>query len=240
MALIAANISLSLVLNADVTQFNINDNTAWGTGSIPARNTLANILIGAHVNIDQSSDWNTIDSTPYTSQLTYVVPNNIDGHYHFELLCFSPYNSANTYIIETRDTNNIIITYANLVYYSTTQKFYKCIQDNNSGSPVAPDAPNGANYWQLITDFTDPEVRANTTIVNGIFDTIDTARSNLCVKNALYNIVSKNPACYDIKTLTPFLKKAVLSMGACAKNDDQNPQQSEVIIRMLANMCPTC
>lgn len=222
------------VLHDDCGVFTLQNNSVYTS---PARSGTGDILISAHINEDETEDFAIIDSTPYLSKIAYDIPNSVDGHYHSELLEFPIFSSANSYIAETRDVNSIITIYANLIYYGATGKFYKCKLTNPAVS-IAPDAPTGATYWTQITDFTDSEVRKNTTISVGVFDDVATCRSKKCVKNALYNLSSKDVSCLDAQTLLPYLKKSIYLAGAMSLNSDQKPEQAEHVIRVLEKLCP--
>lgn len=212
------------------TLFRISNDTIYG-GSNPNRGDSAEILIGAHVDEAEIENFITIDSTPYLSKTLYDISNTLDGHYHFETLRFPSYNGATPYFAIVRDGNNIIVTYPSVVYYATTGKFYVSIL---ASTGINPDAINGATYWQVITDFTTQDLRKNTNLTVGIFDTLFDFRGRIGVKNELYKLVSKGCGCIeDINKLLPYLKKKVLLVGAKSKADDNNTNQAETITRQL-------
>lgn len=222
------------VLHDDCGVFTLQNNAVYG-GAERLRSATGDVLISAHINEDETEDFATIDSTPYDSKISYDITNTLDGHYHSELLEFPNYNAGTAYIAEIRDVNSIITTYANLIYYPTTQKFYKNIL---ASTGIAPDAVNGTTYWVQITNFTNSEVRLNTTIYVGVFDDIATCRSRKCVKNELIKLTSKDVSCLDEKTLLPYLKKKIYLSGAYALNSDQKSEQAEHVIRTLTKLCP--
>lgn len=227
--------SFCLVLTDDCSTFQLQNNTVYTS---PVRSATGDVLVVCQIDSSGAQNYITVDSTPYLSSILYNIPNIVDGHYHFELLEFNQYNGGTSYVAETRDGNSIIVTYANLIYYATTGLFYKCIL---AGSGIAPDTvTTGIVHWQQITDFTDPEVINNSTIARGTYDSIATCRSKTGVKNTLYNIVLKDPACLDVKTLLPYLKQRIYLIGAESKNSDQKPEQAEVIIEILADLIPPC
>jgi hypothetical protein len=223
-----------LILHDNCGEFTFKNETDY---TPDLRTDKAEVLIAAHVDEQSIENFVTVDSTPYTSKLEYLINNTKDGHYHFELLRFPTFVPATIYDPETRDGNDIIITYADLVYYTNTQKFYKNIQ---STSTVAPDDLTGAEYWEEITDFTDEEVRKNTNIEVGVFDDIHDCRARKCTKDELYKVTCKDPNCLDVKTLMPYLKKAVYLAGARAKNSDDQPEKAETILRIMDNQCKGC
>lgn len=234
----ALTYSFCTVLHEDCGVFTLQNNADYTLGG-EVRSDTGDVLISALIKFDETETYITIDSTPYLSSISYEVNNTADGHYHSELLRFFKFNNANSYIQEVRDVDNNITTYANLIFYPTTNKFYKC-KLNNPATSIAPDAGSGSTYWDEITDFTDSEVRLNTTIKVGIFDDIAACRSRKCVKDELYKAICKDPSCIDEKTLLSFYKKAIYLMGAEALNSDDNSEKAELNLEILANLCNTC
>jgi hypothetical protein len=218
--------------------FRVKDITVYG-GAEPNRGDFASVLIGGHLDSSQILSFVNIDSTPYTSKLEYEINNTIDGHYYFELLRFPIWQPSplTSYVPEVRDINTIITTYASVVWYSTNGKFYKNIQTTNS---IAPDAINGNLYWTEITDFKNSELRSNTNLTVGIYNTLFQGRGRVCTKDELYKLTPKLPNCADLKVLLPYFKKAVLLAGANAKADDNKFEEAEQITRTLENLCSEC
>jgi hypothetical protein len=215
--------------------YDVNNTGGYGAPN-EARADAAEVLIVAHVTEAEVEEFITIDSTPYLSKLEYSVSNTIDGHYRWEFLRFPLYSGVTSYVIEIVDGNDIIITYANLIYYSATNKFYKKIGSNGSG--VAPDAINGVDHWEEITDFTLSSIRNNSTISvvesNDLYD----CRGRKCTKDELYKL---GCGCTDdVSKLLPYLKKKVYLASARSRNADLNPEQAETITRTLQKLCPTC
>jgi hypothetical protein len=227
--------AFSLKYTEDVTLFQYSNDTVYG-GSNPARNAAGEYLLAMHVNEDTTEDFLLVDSTPYLTKILYDITNSIDGHYRFERLRFPLYSSGANYVSEILDSNGIISTYANLIFYSTTNKFYKCTANITN---IAPDAINGNLYWQEITDFTLSSIRLNTTITSFVENTLYDARGRKCVKDELYNL-SKDGCVTDVNKLFPYLKKKIYLTGARSKADDLNPEEAEVITRILQNLCPNC
>lgn len=236
----ALSFTYKLIKTNDVALFYINNTTVYGTPE-EDRNEAAEILLAAYVNESGVEQFITVDSTPYLTKTEYAITNTLDGHYHFETLRFPLWINTGTYVKEIRDVNDIITTYANLVYGTTTGKFYKAIEPSNSGSPIEPGITVGwETYWEEITDFTDSEVRSNDTIVTAEYDDIHDARATICTKNELYKVACGDHNCIDLKKLTPYLKRAALLAGARAKRDDQQPEKAESILRVLTNLCGKC
>lgn len=226
-----------LIKTDDCGVFIFSNTTVYGSPN-QDRNEAAEVLVVAHIDTDQQENFITVDSTPYLTKIQYDVSNTKDGHYQFELLRFPKWTTSPYTQVEITDGNDIITTYATLVYGETANKFYKLIA---ASTDVEPGVDAGwETYWEEITDFTDVDVRSNTTIEIAEFDNIHDCRSTICVKNELYKVSCADVNCIDLKSMTGYLKKSVLLAGARAKNEDNQPEASEKIIRMLENMCNQC
>ena len=214
----------------DLMRFN--NLTVYGSPN-QNRNQGAEVLIVAHIDTSEVENFITIDSTPVLTKTLYDMTNTIDGYYHAELLRFQLWSIATPYVQETRDVNNIITSYANLIYDTVTAKFYKTLVSNTGQAVTNP------VYYKEITDFTDSEVRLNTTIEVAEFEMLFDARTRICTKNELYKLISKGCNCgtEDITKLLPYLQKKILLSGAQSKLDDSKPEQAEIIIRGLDRYC---
>jgi hypothetical protein len=222
----------------DCSVFTFNNITVYGTGGDPLRSDAAEVLLAAHITEEGVEEFATVDSTPYLSKTSYNISNTLDGHYRFEILRFPKWVSGIYDQIEIRDGNNIIITYATLVYGETTNKFYKLINPNTD---VEPGVDVGWEIeWEEVTNFTDEEIRNNDTIETVAFNDIHDCRSTVCTKNELYKVSCVDPNCTDLKNYVPYFKRAVLLAGARAKNADSQSEKAETIIRTLSNLCTEC
>lgn len=208
----------------------VENQTVYG-GAEDDRNEGAEVLIAAHVDEDEVENFVTVDSTPYLTKTLYDIPNTIDGHYHIETLRFPIWSIATPYVIEVRDSNDIITTYASVVYYTITGKFYKCKLANTG------QLPTNTTYYTEILDFTDSELRSSNKIVVGETDQLFDHRVKVCVKDELYRIISNSCNTEDVSKLLPYLKKKILLTGAQAKLEDAKPEHAEVIIRELSTYC---
>ncbi|MFN7465335.1 MAG: hypothetical protein ACK53T_02355 [Planctomycetota bacterium] len=223
-----------LVKTNDCNVFTIRNTTVYGAPN-QDRNQAAEVLIVAHVTEKGVEEFLTLDSTPYLTKTEYSVTNSVDGHYRIEFLRFQLWSGTTSYVKEVRDGNNIITTYASVVYNPTTGKFYKAIDPSLN---IQPGVTVGwQTDWVEITNFTDIELRANTNLEVGAFDTIHDCRSTVCTKNELYKVACVDPNCNELKNYLPYLKRAVLLAGARAKNDDAQPEKAETIIRTLSDLC---
>lgn len=217
------------------TLFRYSNTTVYG-GAEEDRNEGAEILLAAHVVAPEHTgeegveEFLTIDSTPYLTKTLYDINNTSDGHYRFETLRFPIWSVATPYIEEVRDVNNEITTYASLVYYTVTGKFYKAIDSQTGGLPT------NTLFFEEITDFTIDDVRTSDKIVVSEYNTIFDHRGRLCVKEELYKLLYPG-VCLDLQKMMPYLKKSIYLKGARAKADDNQPEQGEIITRTLENSC---
>lgn len=225
-----------LVKTTSVDVFTFKNTTVYG-GSNPNRNASAEVLIAAHVN-EGIENFVTVDSTPYLTKIDYSINNTIDGHYHFEILRFPKWTSSPYTQVEVTDGDGNITTYAALVYGETTNKFYKLISASTNVEPGV--AVSWEDDWEEIVDFTDEDIRLNDTIEVAVFDDLYDGRSTICIKNDLYKLSCGDPNCIDLNSMKNYLKKVVLLAGARSKNEDNQPEKAEKIIRTLENMCGKC
>lgn len=228
MAVASNNFVFSLVYTNEPTLFKLSNDTNYATYS-DNRNLGGEVLIAAHVTTEGVEEFVTVDSTAYLSKILYDINNVIDGHYRFELLRFPIWNIANPYVKEIQDVNDVITTYASLVYYSVNGKFYKAIEDQTGQLPTNP------TYFEEVTDFTVESIRESDKIVIGTLNTVFDHRGRLCVKDKLYKLTRE--ACTDLQKLMPYLKASIYLKAAKAKADDNQPEQAEVITRILDNSC---
>lgn len=222
-----------IVLTTECALFKFQDKINWGAPEVE-RNEGGHVLLAAHVNQDLSEDFITIDSTPYQTKIEYDVNNDVDGHYLFELLRFPIFDINTNYVKEVKDVNNIITTYANLVYYPNLTKFFKAIEDTMGHFP---DDVDGATYWEEITSFNVESVRKNDKITVYRYDAIFTCRSRKCVKSFLLDL---GCGCDDIKKQLAYYKRKSMLDGAGSLANDERYAEAETNIRLLENMCPKC
>lgn len=222
-----------LIYSGDCEVHQFQDKINWGSPE-EDRSQGADILLAFHVT-DKSVEENVaVDSKPYLSKLIYDINNTLDGHYRYELLRVPIYFNSTSYVKEIKDSNSVTTTYPSIVYYSTTDSFYKAIEDNVG---IAPDDPTGTTYWEPFTAFTTDIFRANTTLRVYVYNAIYDCRSRKCVRKALTDL---GCGCDDLKAFQSVYKKQALLMGARALTDNGDYNKAETNIRVLANLCPKC
>lgn len=230
-----------IIYTAECSLHKFQDKTNWNTEVLipfdpgdPRREDGAHILLAAHIEQNGTENFVTVDSIPYLTKLEFDINNSKDGHYMYEILRFPIYSPAVAYEMEQLDTNLEIAIYANLVYYNTTDKFYKAIAPSTG---IPPDDVNGSAYWEPITDFTVDSIRESDKITIYRFDDIYTCRSRKCVREEL---IALGCMCEDMAKMTRYFKKKVILDGAYALSDNQEHAKAEANIRLLENMCPKC
>lgn len=233
---------MALVLKDSYTEtddpglFYLNNITAYG-GTEENRDQGGEVLIVAHVTEEGVEEFVTIDSTPFISKTQYEIYNTVDGHYLAERLRFHFYLSITPYSPEVRDVNDVITDYADLIYDPAVDKFYKNIL---AITGVAPSDPTGLTYWEEIIDFTDPEIRKNTTILVGEYHFLHATRSKKCIKNKYFELTKTCGCSENFKDFLPLYKLKTLFTGACSLMSDLKYSHAEANIRLIQNMCPKC
>jgi hypothetical protein len=133
---------LEFLQNSDETdEGSIQDNSEWGSGGNPNRNLRANVLLISKNDSSGTRSYLVFTNSDYLSKLVWTFTHSQDGWHQATLLVFGIWSGATEYL----DSNR------NAVYYTPTNKFYKCKVTHTN---IAPDSGSGATYWEEITDFT--------------------------------------------------------------------------------------
>lgn len=222
-------------LTDDCGVFQFEDKTNYGTPE-ENREQGANVLLVAHVDEEGKEDFLSVDSEPVLTKLVYDVYNTKDGHYLFEILRFRFYDNNTVYYPEEKDINGVIVTYANVIYYQPTNKFYKAINPAFFIN-IAPDDVNANDYWEEIIDFTVDSIRTNTNILVLETHDINDCRSRKCVRNY---IIGLGCNCTDQKKLVESFRRESILASARSLADNQQYNKAESNIRLLEKMCPSC
>lgn len=127
----------------------INNVTEYG-GAEEDRGDSAEFMLIAKVDVQGVPTYLPVVNNDPLVQLKYEFPTAIDGHYQFSLLRIRIYNPATTYVWEILNSEDILTQGASVVYLGATMSVYKAKLNNFSG--IAPNAVNGADYWDLVAD----------------------------------------------------------------------------------------
>lgn len=232
----ALEYSLCISLHETCGEHTVENATVYGTPE-EDRNEAAEYLLVAHITEESVEEFQEVDSSPVLTKLSYTVPSPSDGHYRYTILRIPIWDSGTSYIKEVLDSNDIITTYANLVYLAATNKVYKAITNHSNESP---DGINGTTNWEEVTDLTAESIRDNTTIVSYVYNDIIDCRAKKCTKDELFKAVANGCGCNDLNQMLPYLKKQLLLSGAQSKNEDNKPEQAETILVQLNKLCSSC
>jgi hypothetical protein len=228
----ALNDLLILQQNIDGLTAVITDATPdYGVGGNPARADRANYLLYSHNDTKANRTYYNITTSLPLSQMTWTVPTDIVGWTSATLLRISKWTN-NPYVNEEKDGQGIITTYANIVYYTPTNKVYKCIQDHTN---IAPDAFNGNQYWTEVSDLS--------TLIG--YETVEQYTQNFQIDIKINTCVTKgflnNCGCSkSLSDIEPALKNWALYMSATANFNNGAPEKMEAIMENLDKICNTC
>ena len=170
------------------------DQTPYGTPN-QDRNTTANILVVAKMDENQNLVFiPNIDNTIPLSALGWyftTTPNATktitDGAYRAFLMVFSLYSGAATYDKEEVDIDGLITQYADIIYHSGSNTFYKAIA--NSFTAIEPSVTVGwATYWEVFTNFSSYILSDRATVIIHIHDDTVTFKYEDCLKDELVDI----------------------------------------------------
>lgn len=145
------DLNLGLTLSTDnIDVATVSDTTDdYGQGSVEARSDKANILLWAKC--DENGD-RTFFNPDFGSVLTVMAWSITvaDNGWWQGILCrIGLYSSSESYV-EQQQSGSEITQYSSIVYYGSTNKFYYCIQPNNSGDPKLP---TDTAYWTEVSDY---------------------------------------------------------------------------------------
>ena len=129
----------------------INNVTVYG-GAEENRGDAAEFMLIAKVDVEGVRTFLLVENNDPLAQLKYEFPTAIDGHYLFALLRIRIYNPATTYVWEIVNGDGIVTQAASVVYLAATTTVYKAKVNNFAG--IAPNAVNGADYWDVVSDLT--------------------------------------------------------------------------------------
>ena len=230
-------LALTFAQNIDGVTGVVTDTTTNYGGANPARATLGNYLLWSKTDSEGTQAFTNPTQTLPHSISTWTVDTTEDGWHQAILLSVADFSAGGTYVKEVTDSQGIVTTYADIVYYDTTKKWYKCITDI-SGSVPAPDSGSGPTYWQEVTDMS--ALIANTKVNKVVLDVAITVLTDKCVKDAFYQKISACGCKPSFKEMEKPLQGYFLAIGAMSKFNDSKPSEFEEIVSELSEMCGLC
>lgn len=148
----ALEISIIKAQGEDVNEFTISDNTGsydalnntigYGTPN-PGRTDRANYLLVSKNAVNGARTYLTVSNTDPLNTLVWNLTSEADGWHQATLLSINKWNGSDSFT-SSGDPD--------VVYYTPTNKVYRCIQNNTN---IAPDSGSGGDYWEEVTDLTE-------------------------------------------------------------------------------------
>jgi hypothetical protein len=210
--------TLEFVQGETVEAGTINDTSPWG-GTNPARTDRANILLLSQNDKSGVRTYLSIVNTDPLNAITWTFSSAKDAWHQATLLVFKKWDSVTAYT-----ANN------NAVYYVTTGKFYKCIQNNTN---VAPDSGSGSANWEEITDFTLIQ-QGYTNVDVTDYDFAVESRLSLDIADKLHETLGEKFLCkFQPEEAVNLLNLIATREGFRSKFIDEEPDQGEEIIRAM-------
>ncbi len=225
-------LAISFTQNNDKITGVVNEITAnYGVGGNPNRADVANFLLWSKTSYDNKRVFtNPVTSLPF-GQTSWSVDTSKDGWLEGILMSFTQWNNSDNYIGEIK-VGEIVQTFGDVKYYTPLNKVFKAIANNSN---IAPDAPNGSDYWEEISDLSvliDYE-----TVLQLIEDIYVDVRTNICVKDEFLRIYTKCGCKATLKDLEPAIQKWALYFSATLNFNNDAPEKMETIIRELETRC---
>lgn len=212
----------------DKSVASISDQTIYGSPN-QDRNTEAHYLLVAKMNENQELTWiSNIDNTNPLTTLSWSHTNSVDGAYRYIMFVVPIWLISDHYDQGTKDSSGNYLTYPNIVYNSTLEKYYVAISDDFVG--IEPGVTSGwETYWSEIADFTLHIF--NTRIIVVIHDDVIDFRFDECLVTELdetadYVLIG----CDELDKLLPTLKMSLLLNAARSNNWQQKQTRSEIIL----------
>lgn len=235
---------------ADCSANTLTDNTVYGNGELE-RHQMANYLIASKMDVAGTPTYLTVDNTGARNttgeadlnnyvESTWEFPTVTDGWYQFIVLSVPLYSNATDYQAGTSATDQ------DIVFYTTDNTFYKCIQDNGPGTTVV--APGSDTAYWVALDITDTETTwvpyiDNTQILaTSQHDDLVTCRAEDCLAEALEKAVDAGLCkdCDEPMQIKKWQRIDVLLNGALAKNYQEKMAEAEEIVRGIEDFCGSC
>lgn len=222
---------LSFLQNADIATGVVTDTSDYGVGGNPARSDKANYLLWSKTNSSGTRSFDNPDQGNVLSTLTYTVNTPLDGYYEGILCRFSLYDPGENYV-EQQQSGSVITQYASIVYYNGS--IYKC---TNPVTGIAPDAPTGPDYWEIVPDLSTLIDNTNVDVFIEPFKI--NIRSSQCAAQQFKDKCGCGCDGDLDKLRTPLLITSQL-IAADAEFANGNYEEMERIIREIEQTCSTC
>jgi len=204
----------------------VEDTTSnYGTGGNQARGDAANVLLWCKTDSDGNRVFDNPAIGDVYSIMTWTVNNSVSGWYERMLMRIQNYDNGASYV-EQQSSGGVITQYASIVYYASTNKFYKCRAASTGNIPT------NTSFWTEITDLST--IIDNTNIEIEITDTYVNGQAAECVSDKFTAIAGcgcdnkENKQAYYLNGLMIAADSAVLQ---------GNYNEMERFIREVESLC---
>jgi hypothetical protein len=227
----ALGISLIKDQLEEVTAYTITDNTGsydalnntagYGAPN-PARTDRGNYLLVSKNSYAGVRAYIIVSNNDPLNTLIWTLVSSVDGWHQATLLSFNKWNGSDPFSSSGSP---------DVVYYTPTNKFYKCIDDNTN---IAPDSGSGSDYWEEITDFTEIQQNHSNVEVIDYHFLID-SRISIDITDELYEALSEDFTCkLSLDQASHPLNMIAALEGAHSKMLNDEGADAEQIILSLA------
>lgn len=207
----------------DVHEGVVEDTTSdYDTGGNPARGDAANYLLWAKT--DQNGA-RTFDNPEFGNVLTimsWVVATLVSGWYERILMRIQLFDEEESYLKEVQ-SGGIVTVYPGIVYYSSTNKVYRCITNSTGNLPTDTD------YFEEVTDLS--ELISNTNVSVTISNTYVRSTVDDAMKS-LFRKMGRDCACDDQENQHAYKMDGLL-IAADSEVNGGNYDEMEKIIAYL-------
>lgn len=207
----------------DMTAGVVEDTTPdYGTGGNEARNEAANYLLWSKTDKEGNRTYHNPSQGNVLTSMSWNVETQVSGWYERILLRIPIYDSGESYTKEVQG-GGIITNYASIVYYASTNKVYKCIDDTMGNDPT------NTLYWEEVLNLGD--LIANTTITVVVSNTYVRATVDDKMRK-IFRKMGRNLGC-DEKENKNAYKYDGLLIAADSEVNAGNYDEMEKIIEYL-------
>lgn len=200
-------------------------NTGGYGGPNDDRTDLANYLLVSKNDKNGNRTYLMVTNTDPLNTLVWSLVSAADGWFQATLLSFQKWNSSDSYTSSGSP---------DVVYYTTTNKYYKSIQNSTN---IAPDSGSGSQYWQEITDFTlIQQDHSNVEVID--YNFLIDSRTSLCIADEFYDVMSEDFVCKLTLDEASHPLNLIASLeGAYAKMINDEGSAAEQIIVAISECC---
>lgn len=212
----------------DADQGIVKDKTPYGTPNQDRANQSNILAVAEYQEKGKLVFQDNIDNSLPRSAIQWYFSSKTNSEYRFFLIVVPDYNNGTTYTKEII-IDEVVTTYANIIYHVASQKFFKAIATSFSG--IQPTVTtNWELSWEEITNFTTEIL--NDKLIIHIHDELVAFHYEDCLKDKLVDVCDDilcSP-CDNLEQLLPYLKAELLLYGAKSEDWQDHTDRADYII----------